>query len=225
MKLPNLKRILIILSILFLPCIFYLVLIQGKNHFKQLEIYGPKEALANGDTIYHTIPAFSFLNQEGKTVSNGDLDGKIYVANFFFATCPTICPKMNYNVKGLVENFAKDSQVQFLSFTVDPEKDSVAALADYAKKMDYKSGNWWFLTGNKDSIYSLARDGFLVAAAGGKTAADFFHSQNLLLIDKEKRIRGIYDGLDESDVKKLKDEIEVLEYEYKEADSGSRQQQ
>jgi len=219
MKIQNLKRILIILSILFLPCVFYLVLIQGKNHFKQLEIFGPKEAIAEGDTIYHTIPAFSFLNQEGKTISDKDLDGKIYVANFFFATCPTICPKMNYNLKGLTEKYSRDGQVKFLSFTVDPDQDSVAALEAYAKKMGADNNSWWFLTGNKDSIYSLARNGFLVAAAGGKTAADFFHSQNLLLIDKEKRIRGIYDGLDESDVKKLNDEIEVLEKEYQEKES------
>jgi protein SCO1/2 len=216
MKIQNLKRILIILSILFLPCIFYLVLIQGKNHFRELEVFGPKEAVAEGDTIYHTIPAFSFLNQEGKTISDKDLDGKIYVANFFFATCPTICPKMNYNLKGLTEKYSRDGEVKFLSFTVDPEKDSVAALAAYAKKMGADNNSWWFLTGNKDSIYSLARKGFLVPAAGGKTAADFFHSQDLLLIDKEKRIRGIYDGLDESDVKKLNDEIEVLQQEYKE---------
>jgi protein SCO1/2 len=215
MKIKNLKRILIILGILFLPCIFYIVLIQGKNHFKQLEIFGPKEAVAEGDTIYHTIPPFSFLNQEGKIISDKDLEGKIYVANFFFATCPTICPKMNYNVKGLTEKYIHDEQVKFLSFTVDPEKDSVEALAAYAKEMG-ADNNWWFLTGDKDSIYSLARNGFLVAAAGGKTAADFFHSQNLLLIDKDKRIRGIYDGLDESEVKKLNDEIEVLEMEYKE---------
>ena len=215
MKIQNLKRILIILGILFLPCVFYLVLIQGKNHYKQLQIFGPKEALANGDTIYHTIPSFSFVNQEGKTISDKELEGKIYVANFFFATCPTICPKMNYNVKGLTEKYGKDDEVKFISFTVDPEQDSVAALAAYAKEMGANNNAWWFLTGNKDSIYELARDGFMVPAAGGKTAADFFHSQNLLLVDKEKRIRGIYDGLDESEVKKLNDEIEVLELEYK----------
>jgi len=222
MKIQNLKRILIILGILFLPCVFYLVLIQGKNHFKHLEVFGPKEALANGDTIYHTIPAFSLLNQEGKTVSDKELEGKIYVANFFFATCPTICPKMNFNVKGLTEKYIRDEQVKFLSFTVDPEKDSVEALAAYAKEMGADNKNWWFLTGNKDSIYTLARDGFLVPAAGGKTAADFFHSQDLLLVNKEKRIRGIYDGLDESDVKKLNDEIEVLEHEYIERETANK---
>ena len=216
MKIQNLKRILIILSILFLPCIFYLVLIQGKNHFRHLEIYGPKEPLANGDTIYHTIPSFSFLNQEGKTITDKDLEGKIYVASFFFATCPTICPKMNYNVKGVTEKYKDDPNVKFLSFTVDPEKDSVQALAAYAKEREVDNNQWWFLTGDKEAIYALAQDGFLVPAAGGKTAADFFHSQNLILIDKEKRIRGIYDGLDEAEVKKLCDEIDVLGEEYKE---------
>ncbi|MEO8085685.1 MAG: SCO family protein [Bacteroidota bacterium] len=220
MKIKNLKRILIILSILFLPCVFYLVLIQGKNHFKHLEIYGPKEAVANGDTIYHTIPSFSFLNQEGKTITEKDLDGKIFVANFFFATCPTICPKMNFNVKGVTDKYKEDQQVKFLSFTVDPEQDSVQALAAYAKAQGADNNQWWFLTGDKDAIYSIARDGFLVPAAGGKTAADFFHSQDLMLIDRDKRIRGIYDGLDEADVKKLCDEIDVLEREYKEKETN-----
>ena len=220
MKIQNLKRILIILGILFLPCIFYLVLIQGKNHFRHLEIYGPKEVVSAGDTIYHTIPPFSFVNQSGQTITDKDLDGKIFVANFFYATCPTICPKMNYNLKGVTEKYKDDPQVVFLSFTVDPDKDSVEALAAYAKELGSENKRWWFLTGNKDSIYALARDGFLVPAAGGKTAADFFHSQDLMLIDRERRIRGIYDGLDESDVKKLLDEIDVLLYEYREKEQS-----
>lgn len=221
MKLKNLKRILTILGILFLPCVFYLVLIQGKNHFKHLEIFGPKEAVGNGDTLYHTIPAFAFLNQEGKRISEKDLEGKIFVANFFFATCPTICPKMNYNFKGVTDKYRQDQQVKFLSFTVDPGHDSVQVLSAYAKDLGAVNDQWWFLTGNKDSIYAIARDGFLVPAAGGKTAADFFHSQDLILIDHEKRIRGIYDGLDEADVKKLCDEIDVLEQEYREKAQGS----
>src|SRR5260221_9383763 len=101
MKTGNFKRMLIILSILLLPCVFYLLLMTGKNHYRHLEIFGPKEVDAKGDTIYHTVPAFSFTNQEGKTVTDKDVNGKIFVANFFFATCPTICPKMNENVRGL----------------------------------------------------------------------------------------------------------------------------
>lgn len=216
MKMSNPKKLLTILGVLFLPCVFYLVLIQGKNHFKQLEIYGPREPVANGDTIYHTIPPFSLVNQEGKTITDKDLEGKIFVANFFFVTCPTICPKMNDNLKGVTVKFRQDTGVKFLSFTVDPESDSVEVLNAYAKERSADANQWWFLTGNKESIYTLAREGFLVNAAEGKTAEDFFHSQDLILIDKEKRIRGLYDGLDAAEVKRLKDEIEVLQHEYKE---------
>ena len=221
MKLQNLKRILIILGILFLPAVFYLVLIQGKNHFKPLAIYGPKEAISPGDTIYHTIPPFSFVNQEGKVITEKDVEGKIFVANFFFATCPTICPKMNYNLKGVTDKYKDNQEIKFLSFTVDPERDSVEALAAYASERAANPNQWWFLTGNKDSIYALAANGFLVSAAEGKTAGDFFHSQYLMLIDREKRIRGMYDGLDEADVKKLRDEMDLLIHEYKEKESGS----
>jgi len=221
MNLRNLKRILIILGVLFLPAVFYLVLIQGENHFRTLEVYGPKEAISSGDTLFHQIPSFSFQDQSGNTISSRDLEGKIYVANFFFATCPSICPKMNYNLKGVTEKYKDDQRVRFLSFTVDPEKDSVAALFAYAKEMGADNNRWWFLTGNKDSIYTLAREGYLVSAAEGKTAGDFFHSQNLLLIDPDGRIRGIYDGLDEAEVKRLLDEIDVLEFEYKPKDKTS----
>jgi protein SCO1/2 len=123
---------------------------------------------------------------------------------------------MNDNLKGVVENFKGIDELRFLSFTVDPEQDSVPVLAGYAKKRNADPNQWWFLTGNKDSIYSLASEGFLVPAAGGKTAVDFFHSQNLILVDKEKHIRGYYDGLEDADIKKLTDEIKVLMIEYKE---------
>jgi protein SCO1/2 len=214
MKSGSIKQILIILSILLLPCVFYLLLLTGKNHFKRLEIYGPKDVSNKGDTIYHTIPAFSFLNQEGKTVSEKNVDGKIYVANFFFATCPDICPKMNANVKGLADYYRKDTVVKFLSFTVNPAHDTVAVLAAYAKERNTDAEQWSFLTGNKDSIYNLAYQGFMDKV--GEKPPTFFHSENLFLIDKEKRIRGIYDGLEDTDVRKLKDEILVLEMEYKE---------
>ena len=216
MKSKNYKLLLVVAGILFLPSIFYLLLITGKNHFRHLEIYGPKDLDQKGDTIYHTVPSFSFLNQEGKIVTDKDLKGKIYVANFFYATCPSICPKMNDNVKGIAETNKDDSMVKFLSFTVNPEHDSVAVLAEYAKKRNADPKQWSYLTGNKDSIYTLAREGFLVPAATGKAANDFFHSQDLILVDKERRIRGIYDGLDDNDVKKVSEEIKVLELEYKE---------
>jgi protein SCO1/2 len=212
----SLKRILIVVSILFFPSLFYLLLTTGENHFKHLEIYGPKDVAANGDTIYHTIPPFSFINQEGKIITDNDLNGKIYVASFFFATCPTVCPEMNGNLQRVVFKFKDNEGVKFLSHTVNPEHDTVAVLAEYAKRRDANPNQWWFLTGNKDSIYDIARDGYLVNAAQGKTENDFFHSQDFILIDKDKHIRGIYDGLNKFEVDSMMDQIKLLEYEFKE---------
>ncbi|MCX6291301.1 MAG: SCO family protein [Bacteroidetes bacterium] len=216
MKKKSIKRILTVLGILFLPSLFWLWLSTGKNHFKHLPLIGPYDITEKGDTVYHTIPPFSFINQEGKTISDKDFTGKIYVASFFFATCPKICPKMNDELKRVQEVFKDADDLKILSHTVDPEHDSVAVLADYAAKHGAHNKQWYFVTGNKDSIYSIARDGYLVLAAAGKTSADFFHSQDLILIDKEKHIRGIYDGLEPAEVDTLIDEIKLLMHEYKE---------
>jgi protein SCO1 len=219
----NQWRILVLASIIILPCLFWLFLIMGKNHFRKLEVFGPKDVNEKGDTLYHSIPSFTFINQDGKTISDQAVEGKIYVASFFFATCPTICPEMNENLKGVTENFKDNKEIKFLSFTVNPEQDSVPALKEYASKRNADSNQWWFLTGNKDSIYTLAREGYLVPAAEGKTAEDFFHSQDFILVDRENHIRGYYDGLDAADVKKLNEEIKVLLFEYKEREkSGKR---
>ena len=118
-------------------------------------------------------------------------------------------------VKRVAEKFKDHSDVAFLSFTVNPEQDTVEALADYKRKLKTGNNQWHFLTGQKDSIYSLAAQGYLVYAAQGKEAGQFFHSQDLILVDKEMRIRGVYDGLDTKDVDTLIDEINVLLYQYK----------
>ena len=209
---PRWKLLAPLLVILF-PVIFWLLLTRGHNTFKRLPIVGPFEVTAAGDTIYHTIPHFQFTNQMGKVVSDVDVKGKIYVANFFFATCKTVCPKMNEQVKRLQDAFAGQKDFQILTFTVDPDKDTVAALKAYAEMMKANPSQWWFLTGQKDSIYDLARNGFLVPAAIG-AAGDFFHSQDLILIDKEKRMRGLYDGTEPAVVDTMIDEIKVLMKEY-----------
>lgn len=216
MKKKSLGRILIVLGVLFLPSLFWLLLQTGKNQFRHLPVIGPFDVTENGDTVYHTIPAFSFINQEGKQISDQDLAGKIYVASFFFARCPEICPKMNDQLKRVENKFREESQLMILSHTVNPENDSVEVLKEYANERKADKNKWWFLTGNKDSIYSIARNGYLVIAAQGKTADDFFHSQDLILVDKEKHIRGIYDGLEPAEVDTLMDEIKLLLYEYKE---------
>lgn len=209
MKNPRWKLLAPVAVILF-PVLFWLLLTRGHNTFKVLPVVGPFDVTANGDTVYHTIPSFSFTNQNGKIISDNDLKDKIYVANFFFATCKTICPKMNEEVHRVQEAFKNVKDFQIISFTVDPESDTVEALAAYAKKMNADDSKWWFLTGNRDSIYNLARDGYLVPAAIGNTENDFFHSQNLILIDKHKHMRGIYDGTEPAEVDTLIDEIKVL---------------
>ena len=212
------RKILAPILVILFPLVFWLVLIKGHNKFKPLPIVSPYEVTLSGDTVYHVIPDFSFQNQEGKTITQQDLDGKIYIANFFFVTCPTICPKMNAQVQRVQEAFKDAKNFQIVSFTVDPESDSVEALAAYAKKMEADNARWWFLTGEKDSIYSLARNGFLVPAAVGNPESEFFHSQDLILIDKEKRMRGIYDGTEPAMVDTLIDEIKVLMTEYNKKD-------
>ncbi|HNP48213.1 MAG TPA: SCO family protein [Bacteroidia bacterium] len=207
------KRILIPLAILLFPVIFWLVLTRGTNHFKSLPVIGPVEINAQGDSVFHTVGSFSLLNQEGKVISDASLEGKIFVANFFFATCKTVCPKMNEQFKRVQEAFKDVSKIKMLSFTVDPDHDSVSVLKEYATKIGADSSMWWFLTGSKDSIYKIACEGFLVPAAAGKTADDFFHSQDLILVDKDKRIRGIYDGTEANEVDTLIDEMKVLLYE------------
>ena len=210
---PRWKILAPVLVILF-PLIFWLLLIRGHNNFKKLPLIGPFDISVNGDTVYHTIPHFEFTNQEGKIISDKNTEGNIYVANFFFSTCKTVCPKMNEQVYRIQEAFKDIKDIHFLSFTVDPENDTVETLAEYAKTMKADNSKWWFLTGTKDSLYTLAREGFLVPASMGQGAHDFFHSQDLILIDKEKRMRGIYDGTEQADVDTLIDEIKVLMKEY-----------
>ena len=215
MKKKSPGRILIVLGVLFLPSLFWLIIQTGKNQYRHLPIIGPYDVTANGDTIYHVIPPFRFINQEGIEISDQDLAGKIYVANFFFARCPEICPKMNDQLKRVQKAFKEEDALRILTHTVNPENDSIEVLNAYAAERQADKNRWWFLTGNKDSIYTLARNGYLVIAAQGKTDDDFFHSQDLILVDKEKRIRGIYDGLEQAEVDTLIDEIKVLLLEYK----------
>ncbi len=218
MPVSNRIKLLIPIIILAYPVVFWLAISCGKNHFKRLPVIGPVEVTESGDSLFHQVGDFHLLNQEGKTISQKDLDGKIYVANFFFASCKSVCPQMNENVRRIQEKFKGVDELKIVSYTVDPENDTIPALAAYALKMKADNKQWWFLTGQKDSIYDLARDGYLLPAAQRTKENDFFHSQDLMLIDKEKRIRGIYDGTERAEVDTLIDEIKVLMHEYFERD-------
>ncbi|MEO8150615.1 MAG: SCO family protein [Bacteroidia bacterium] len=205
------------LIVLFGPALFYYLITRGENKYKGLEKFGPRDfQMVNGkaDTVYHTIGNFSLTDQKGKLVTPQNFNNKIYVANFFFTTCTSICPKMSEGIQDAAYAFKDDTLVKFISHTVNPEEDSVPVLFAYSLKYHAKPDKWYFVTGDKEQIYKLAReDYYLPIAPGNGGKDDFIHSEKLILIDTSKRIRGIYDGTDAWEIARLKDEIKVLEYE------------
>lgn len=163
---------------------------------------------------YHTIPDFNLHNQEGKTITQKDYEDKIYVADFFFTTCQTICPIMTGNMKVLQKELKQDQEVLLLSHTVTPEIDSIAQLKKYAKQKGVDATKWNLVTGDKKQIYNLARKSYLVAKSDGDGGPyDMIHTENFVLVDTKKRIRGFYDGTDLDEIKKLLEDIEVLKQE------------
>ena len=168
-----------------------------------------------GVTKLHRVGAFSLINQEGKTVTEKDYQDKIYVTDFFFVTCPTICPKMTKQMLRVYSEFKSNNEVLFLSHTVMPENDSVSVLNEYAKKHNIDANKWNLVTGDKKQIYDLARKTYFAAITEGDGGVDdFIHTENFVLIDKEKRIRGFYDGTSENDVDRLINDINTLLNEY-----------
>lgn len=196
---------------LFLICIILSSCIQQKE--QELPIFGEKEITAT-DTIYHTIGNFSLVNQDSAAIDNEKLLGKIYVADFFFTSCRTICPIMKTQMMRVYEAVEDDPDVIIVSHTIDPEYDTVGLLHDYAERLGVKSSKWHFLTGSKDSIYYLAQTSYFITAMEAEAEPDgFIHSGAFLLIDKKGRIRGKYDGTKEEDVNKLIKDIEILRKE------------
>lgn len=207
------KKAAILIAILLLPSLFYLFLYTGTNNYKTLPFYGPKEVnpASPKDTIYHTIPDFSLINQNGEAVTQNDLKGKIYVADFFFVTCPTICPKMTTHMLELQKHFYDIKDFHLVSYTVNPEHDSVEVLKNYAENIRAIDSLWDFVTGPKDEIYELGYKGYMVNAMEDEMAeGGFLHSQWLVLVDKKGRIRGYFDGTSTSETNNLMDAIEIL---------------
>ena len=189
---------------------------------KELPIFGEREAVTketNGkitvDTLYHTIAHFSFIDQDSATVTNATFANKIYVADFFFTSCRTICPIMKTQMLRVYDSVQNMSDVLILSHTIDPEYDTVGLLHDFANRLGVKSNKWHFVTGVKDSIYNIAQTSYFATAMEDKTEPDgFIHSGAFLLIDKAGRIRGKYDGTVEEDVNRLIADIRRLRMEY-----------
>lgn len=214
-KASTLGKLFVLLAILVFPSMAYLLMTTGHNKFKKLPYLWPQSVNEKGDTVFQSIPSFSFTNQKGNIFSDKDLEGKIYVASFFFASCKGPCPKITTQLARVQEKFKAVRDLKIISFTVDPQRDSVAALNDYGKKFMVNPNKWSLLTGDKKDIYELAMKGFFANAGEGNANDDFFHTENVMLIDKERKVRGLYLGTDPKEIDRLMDEIVVLLTEYK----------
>lgn len=163
----------------------------------------------------HRIPSFSFTDQEGNKITEQTIEGKIYVANFFFAKCNNICPKMMGNMKKLQDTYLNDDQVLFLSHSVTPEDDSTSALKKFAVEHGVTDTKWHLLTGDKNEIYQLARKEYFAGDSVGYYQAgnEFLHTENFILIDKKRRIRGVYNGTLAVETERIKSDIAILKKE------------
>src|SRR5882757_1173910 len=174
-----------------------------------LPIYGNRNVVTKTvdgksvtDTSYQTIPPFKFINQYRDSISNKNLDGRIYVADFFFTTCPSICPVMQRNMLTVYDEFKTDTDFKILSYTIDPKHDSVKVLKAYADKLGITGKTWLFLQGKKEETYQLAT-GYLVSKPQEDAKQQFIHDGLFILVDKQQRVRGSYDGTDPKQVEQL----------------------
>ena len=211
--------------------IFFIIIftISGVSMFKyvltpekKLPIYSPSmvsSELVEEDLLhvkkYHKISDFNLLNQNGNKVSHSNYDNKIYVADFFFTTCPSICPIMTGNMVYL-QNEIKNDEIMFASFSVTPEIDSVEVLKKYALEKGVNDKRWNLMTGDRKEIYNLARKSYLVVKDNPEAGShDMIHTENFVLVDKERRIRGFYDGTNIEDMNKIISDIKILLDSYK----------
>ncbi|MDN4165170.1 SCO family protein [Cytophagales bacterium LB-30] len=206
---------LFLITILAIPVLIFLFLkFFGSNKF-EIPVYytqGVESSFTecNFGKEQHVIPPFNLLAHTGASITESHLDGNITVVDFFFTTCPSICPIMSTSLTRVQDAF-EDKGVQLVSFSVDPENDSIEALQAYAKRFDAKPDMWTFVTGSKPDIYRLARCGFILPVIDGDgSPEDFIHSDKLILIDKQRRIRGYYSGTDTEDVDRLIVELKIL---------------
>lgn len=179
------------------------------NAPKTLAILGEKY-VENGDTIYHSIPDFSFIDQDSQVVNNATFAGKAYVVDFFFVACPTICPKVTAQMKRVYDRFENEPGLLLLAHTIDTKHDTIPRLKKYAEKAGVKSDKWKFVTGDEDQIFKIADDYFSIAIKDGGSPGGFDHSGRLILVDKNRHIRSFCDGTDPESVDKFMDDIDLL---------------
>ena len=217
----KLEKITLLFLLLVLPAVMYFYLTRGYNNFIKLEVIGE---------VDYSIDDFSFINQDNDTITKDSLLGSIYVANFFFTSCPSICPTMTRNMSYLQDKLSVYPNIRFLSHTVDPDNDTPEKLIKYVDLMQQKNisidlSNWDFVTGDKDKLYQSAANYFVNASVDSLAPGGFLHSEYFILIDKQGRVRsgidingnivGAYDGTNEVQMKDLINDINVLMAEYK----------
>jgi len=197
-------------------CLYYFISGTPNKLYKKLPILGNHsiDISANKqtfDTLWHSIPDFTFLNQDAKLINQDMVKGKVYVVDFFFTTCQSICPIMSKQLDRVAKAWGNENDFKILSFTVDPETDTPTQLKSYAESYKAKTNQWIFLTGEKPKLYELARKGYLLNMEEGDGGADdFIHTQNFALIDRQGRIRGFYDGTKTDEVDHLIKDIDFV---------------
>lgn len=185
---------------------------------KTLPIYNPADvnpelvdSTVQYKSKYHTIADFSFVNQNGDTITQKNYEGKIYVADFFFTTCGSICPKMTTNLEEVQKAVLNNPKVMLLSHTVFPEVDSIPVLKEYAIKHHVVDSKWNLVTGDKKEIYTMARKSYLAVKLGRPDQLyDMVHTENFVLVDQKRRVRGFYDGTNKEEIKRLLEDIDFL---------------
>jgi protein SCO1/2 len=226
-NIKSFSTIIVLILLLVVPPIIYSYVTKGFNNFIKLDIVGERD-LDTGE--YHTISEFSFINQLGEQVNNDSMKGNIYIADFFFTNCPSICPVMTKNMAYVQNKLKVYPNIKFLSHTVDPDNDSPLRFKEYINEMrlnniNIDESNWDFVTGKKEEIYDVAKSYFVNVSADSLAPGGFLHSEYFVLVDKEGRIRsgidkngnvvGVYDGTNEVQLRDLINDVKVLMAEYK----------
>jgi protein SCO1 len=218
------KALTAVLLAIMLPIISYLIVKRASDHsigmpgryYYDSVTSVVRDGKTINDTIWHSVEDFKFQNQLGRTVSLSDLPGKVIVADFFFTRCPSICPKLTANIRKLQDALSTKDQfkqlnpafIQFLSFSVDPERDSVSVLKAYSDKFGINPDVWWLLTGPKKQIYDFSINELKLGLADGEGVdSNFIHTQKLVLLDKEHVVRGYYNGLDSVDMSRMANDM------------------
>jgi len=193
----------------------FVLLTSCRQEPEKLPVLGRKETV-NGKEVAHTIPDFKFVNQDSNYVTNETFAGKAYVADFFFISCPTICPKVKKQMLRIYERFSDEERLLLLSHSIDTKRDTVERLNQYARNLGVTDDRWHFVTGEKDEIYEIADDYFSIAIEDPSAPGGFNHSGRLILVDPKGRVRAFCDGTDAEEVDQFMQDIEKLLAEMKE---------